>query len=307
MSTADTRPRQIAVTGATGWIGRRLCEAAAGRGLAVRPIPRQALQSPRACAVALEGCDVVVHLAAAVHRPRGASTPDEYVEANERLTARLAAAARAASVGRFVFVSSAKVLGERTDRPARESDAAAPSGPYARSKLAAERLLACEGPDLDVVVVRPVLVYGPGVRANFLSLLRLADTHWPLPLGGAQAPRSMIYIDNLVDALLFLCDAKLAAGHTFFVNDGTDLTVAELVRALRQRLGRSPRLFTLPRGFLERCVRMSAWLGVDLRPTFERLFEPLQVDAGALRAIGWRAPVDLHAALDETVRWYRGR
>lgn len=271
------------------------------------PIPRQALQSTHACAGALEGCDAVVHLAAAVHRPRGVATPDDYVEANERLTARLAAAARTASVGRFVFVSSAKVLGERTDRPAGESDPATPSGPYARSKLAAERLLACEGPDLEVVVVRPPLVYGPGVRANFLSLLRLADTRWPLPLGGARAPRSMVFIDNLVDALLFLCDAQQAAGRTFFVNDGTDLTVAELVRALRQRMGRPPRLFALPRGMLERCVGMSAWLGADLRPTFERLFEPLQVDGGALRAIGWRAPVELQAALDETVRWYRGR
>jgi UDP-glucose 4-epimerase len=306
---SQTRPATIAVTGAGGWIGGRLCRVASARGFAVRPLGRQETRSDAACAEALAGSDALVHLAALVHRPRGAAPAQAYREVNEGLTARLAAAARAASVRRLVFASTAKVVGERTVRPARESDAPAPADDYARSKLAAERALietgARGGP--EVVIARPPLVYGPGVRANFLALLRLADSPWPLPLAGARAARSLVYLDNLVDALLFLCEAPAAAGRTFFVSDGEDLAVADLVERIRRGLGRPRRLFGVPHELLRAGARATALVGADLSPALARLFEPLQVDSGALRSLGWRPPVGVDDALEETLRWYRSR
>ncbi len=307
MATARTAPRVIAVTGATGWIGSRLCAAAERRGVAVRRVARAALASPDACRRALEGCDAVVHLAALVHQS-GDSTPRaRYTQVNERLTSTLAQAAGAAAVRRFLFVSSAKVLGDRSSRPALESDPARPADAYAASKLAAENLLASAARDrmFELVIVRPPLVWGPGVRANFLSLLRLADSPWPLPLAGARAPRSMVYIDNLIDALLFLCESPHAPGRTFYVGDEADVSVEQLLRDFRRRLGRAERLFAVPVPVLRWGLRAASALRRSLSGTYERMFEPLQVDASALREIGWRAPVGFEVALDETMNWYR--
>lgn len=309
MPTARTAPPVIAVTGATGWIGARLCAAAEQRGLVVRRVSREALASPDACRRALEGCDVVVHLAALVHQGDASTPQARYTQVNEQLTSTLAQAAGAASVRRFVFVSSVKVLGERTTRPAVESDAVRPADAYAGSKLGAEKLLASAARawPFDVVIVRPPLVWGPGVRANFLSLLRLADSPWPLPLAGARAARSMVYVDNLVDALLFLCQSTRAGGRTFFVSDDRDVSVAQLLREVRRRLGRAERLVRVPAPVIRWSLRAAGALRKGLSGTFERLFEPLQVDAGALRELGWRAPIGFDDALDATVRWYRSR
>jgi nucleoside-diphosphate-sugar epimerase len=202
-----------------------------------------------------------------------------------------------------------KAFGERTTHAALESEPAHPRDAYGRSKLAAEEFLrrfewSAGG---ETVIVRPTLVYGPGVRANFLSLLELADSAWPLPLADAIAPRSFVFIDNLVDALLFVCDCPAAAGRTFFVSDGRDVAVAEMVRAIRERLGRPARLVGFPAPMRESSRVVFAMFGIDLRARFDRLFEPLQVDPGALFALGWTPPTGFDASLDETVRWYRSR
>lgn len=301
--------KTLGITGAGGWIGGRLREAAAARGIAVRAIPREALASVDACARAIDGCDTVVHLAAIVHRDSGAIAEHEYLEVNAECTRRLALAGARASIGRLVFVSTAKVAGDRTTRPARETDAPAPADGYSRSKLLAERVLGEADPrwPFSIAIARPPLVYGPGVRANFLALLRIADTPWPLPLGGARALRSLVYVDNLVDALIFLGQAPLDGTRTFFVADDRDTCVASLLRSMRERLRRRAPVFTLPMPLMTAGLRAAGMLGHDLAPAFSRLFDPLQVDSRALRDAGWRAPVAPDAALDDTVRWYRSR
>lgn len=301
--------RTIAVTGASGWIGGRLCALAANRGITVRAVSRESLASVDALRRMLEGCDAVVHLAALVHQRADATPETRYADANVRLTQTVAEATAAAAVPRLIFVSSAKVIGDRTARPAIESDAMRPEDGYARSKRSAERLLvdASPGWPFEIVIVRPPLVYGPGVRANFLSLLRAADSRWPLPLAGAQAPRSMVYVDNLVDALLFICESPDAHGRTFFVSDDHDVSVAQLLDEIRRRLGRPRRLVHVWEPLLQALLRLAGTLGLAPAGSFGRLFVPLQVDVGALLALGWRPPVDFDEALAETVRWYRNR
>jgi UDP-glucose 4-epimerase len=292
----------IAVTGASGWIGRRLREVAQSRGEACRALQRADLEAGRLEA-ALAGCRAVVHLAGLAHASAGEA---EHRDANCALAGRVAAAAARAGVRRMVFVSTAKVMGERSARPLSEADPPAPADAYGRAKLDAERaLLAAHAPPrFEVVVLRPPLVYGPGVRANFLALLRAARSPWPLPLADARAPRSMVYVDNLVDALLFACDAPQASGRVFFVADDADACVAGLLRGLRGHWGRPARLFALPAAAWRALRAAGAALGRDPGPALDRLTQPLQVDASALRSIGWRAPVAPGEALAATADWF---
>lgn len=294
----------VALTGPRGWIAGRVRAAARRRGTPVRDVERAALASDDALARALAGCGAVVHLAAIAHRPRGSVDDDAFDAVNHRLAQRVAHAARDAGVRRFVFVSSAKVMGERSARPFVETDPPAPADAYARSKLAAERaLLALHAPRrFEVVVARPPLVYGAGARANFAALVRLARRPWPLPLANATAQRSLVHVDNLSDALLFLCANADAAGGTYFVADGTDLTVARLVGRVRELQGRPLGLFPMPRALRTVATSLGRLLGADPAPIFERLFEPLQVDASALAALGWRPPLEAGRALDATLR-----
>lgn len=300
-------PPPVAVTGPGGWIGRRLSEIAAARALPLRPIDRETLDSDGALRERLANCRALIHLAAIAHRPHGAVDDEQFDVANHRLALRVARAARDAGVPRVVLVSTAKVMGERSGRPFNECDPPAPADAYARSKLAAERaLLALHEPGrFDVVVARPPLVYGPGARANFAALVRAAARRWPLPLADATALRSLVHLDNLVDALLFLSDCPAAAGHVYFVADGTDVSVAGIVGRFRRLQGRRAGLFPFPpavRAFACAAARLA---GADLAPVFERVFAPLQVDAAALRALGWAPPLAPQRALDATLESMR--
>lgn len=249
------------------------------------------------------GCRAVLHLAAVAHHRRGSPAEEVYEEVNHQLARRVANAAREVGVDRIVLVSTAKVMGERSDRPFNEFDTPAPKDAYARSKLAAERtLLELNLPGrFEVVVARPPLVYGQNARANFAALMRLAGRRWPLPFSDATAVRSLVHIDNLVDALLFLCESPHAAGRTFFVTDGTEVSVADLVGRYRRLRGRPPSLFPLPAALRELACAIARRAGVELAPVFERLFSPLQFDAAGLRAIGWHPPLSPEAALDATL------
>jgi UDP-glucose 4-epimerase len=252
---------------------------------------------------ALYDVDTVFHLAARVHQvgEQGSDVEADYRRANADATAALARAAIAAGARRFVFVSSVKVMGEvSTARPFTEDDPPQPLDAYGRSKLAAEHALAQMAGQIEVSIVRPPLVYGPGVRANFLSLLKLAASGLPLPLGAARAPRSMVYIDNLVDALIACATRSRGSPATYFVSDGHDLAVAELVRVLRAELGRPARLWTLPGGLVRAAARM-----LGRADAAQRLFSPLQVDIDRIRReLGWSPPVTAEAGLRQTVRWF---
>jgi UDP-glucose 4-epimerase len=204
-------------------------------------------------------------------------------------------------VRRFVCVSSVKAMGDvSTDRPFIEDDAPQPQDAYGRSKLAAEQALAGLAGQIEVSIVRPPLVHGPGVQANFLSLLKLAASGVPLPLGAALAPRSLVFVDNLVDALIACAMRPHGSPATYFVSDGRDFAVAELVRLLRAEMGPPARLWTLPGGVVQVAARI-----LGRADAAQRLFSPLQVDIGRIkRELGWSPPVTAEEGLRRTVRWF---
>jgi nucleoside-diphosphate-sugar epimerase len=305
------------VTGATGFVGRRLVDELRRCGWTVRCAVRRR-SGPEASmecvdvgdladvsdwSAALAGVDTVFHLAGHVHR-LGRQTADAesmYRRVNCEATTALARASIAAGARRFVFVSSVKAVGESSPRaPLVEDDPPRPQDAYGRSKLDAERGLMELGSRIDVSIVRPPLVYGPGVRANFASLMRLAAGGWPLPLGAADARRSLVFVDNLVDALIACATVRHASPAVYFISDGLDLTVAELVTRLRAAIGRPPRLWRVPAPAMRVASRL-----LGRGDAAQRLFSPLQVDIGRIRReLGWSPPVAVDDGLRQTMRWF---
>ncbi len=245
------------VTGATGFVGMALCDRLAASGYGVVPAVRSKSGLPNEVVVgnldastdwlpALIGCDAVVHLAARVHvMGDTAQNPLAlYLATNTEATLNLARQAAEAGVKRFVFISTIKVNGEGCDAPYRETDVPAPEDAYAISKWEAEQGLQRIAADtgLEVVTLRPPLVYGPGVKANFLRLLRTVERGWPLPLGAIRNLRSLLYLGNFVDAIRVCAEHPAAAGQTFLLDDGEPVSTPELVRAVAHAMGRPARL-----------------------------------------------------------------
>jgi nucleoside-diphosphate-sugar epimerase len=286
----------ILVTGASGFIGSALTARLVARGFAVRPVGREWTTD-------LDGCRAVVHLAARVHEPRGAEA--EFRADNLEASLRLAQAAAAAGVGRFVFVSTAKVHGEASppDRPLIESDPLRPVGPYASSKRDAERGLAAiaKRTGLELVVIRPPLVHGPGVKANLRALLRVLDRGWPLPLGAVRNRRSLVGLANLCDLIGLAVEHPAAAGEAFLAADGDDISTTDLLGRLGRLLGRPARMLPVPAGLVGAGLR-----AFGRGATAQSLLGDLRVDAGkARRLLGWAPKVSLDEGLAEMVAGYR--
>jgi nucleoside-diphosphate-sugar epimerase len=237
---------------------------------------------------ALRDAHAVVHLAAAVHR-RGRQDEACYDAVNCRATERLAQAAVRAGARRFVFMSSIKVNGESTppELPFRAADDPRPQDAYGRSKWCAERALrqVAQASGLETAVVRPPLVYGPGVGANFQRLVRLVDSRLPLPFGSIRNLRSLIYVGNLAHLVGRCLAHPNAAGRTFLVSDGEDMSTPELVRRIGAALGLSPRVFRFPPFLLP-----------------AKLTGSLIVDCGETQAaLGWKPPYTVDEGLARTV------
>ena len=301
----------VLVTGASGFIGRAACAAFAKRGWKVRAGARSDSQVEDVELVrgsleqgwALDGVDVVVHLAGIAHQIHAQNAEAVYQAMNCQATEHLARAAMQAGVRRFVFMSSIKVNGERTpiDRPFRAGDIPQPEDRYARSKRDAERVLASLGGNMEVVVVGPPLVYGPGVRANFLRLIRLVDRRLPLPLGAIRNRRSLIYVGNLADLIVAAASSPAAAGNTLLAADGVDMSTPQLITEIGQALGKPARLIGVPVGLL-RIGGAVTGLGAEIG----RLADSLVVDASETgERLGWRPPFSVREGIAETVRWYR--
>lgn len=320
------------VTGANGFVGRPLCAELLGRGHAVRAAVRAAhvamgqaeitavgaVDGDTGWAGALQGVQVVIHLAARVHvmKDDAADPLAEFLRVNLQGTENLARQAAQAGVKRLVYVSSIKVHGEgaalgspwgEPDGIARqefsESDRPNPLDPYGISKWQAEQALQRIAQDtgMEVVIVRPPLVYGPGVKGNFISLMKAVDRGMPLPLAGANNARSLVYVGNLVDALIACATHPAAAGQTYLVRDGEDVSTAQLVDKLAAALGRSSRSFYFPPGLL----RAAAALLGRAEQT-DRLFASLRVsDARLRRELAWVPPYTLEQGLRATADWYR--
>ncbi len=311
---------KVLVTGATGFVGgalvRRLSTDPVCEGLvvAVRSRAEMWIEGGRQAQVgdllpitdwgnALQGVDTVVHCAARVHvMQEDATDPlQAYREVNVNATLNLASQASQAGVRRFVFISSIKVNGEATKpgQPFTADDLPAPLDPYGVSKLEAEQgLRAIESQTgIEVVIVRPPLVYGPGVKANFASMMRWVELGIPLPLGAIHNARSMVALDNLVDLLVTCLKHPAAAGQTFLVSDAEDVSTTQLLRRTAQALGKKAFLLPVSTSVLELGATLLGKHGVA-----QRLCGSLQVDIEKTRRLlGWSPLLTLDQGLKKAV------
>ena len=300
---------RVLVTGSNGFVGRALCQQLAARGVSFVPATRREDRAVPAAQVvgelagdtdwsaALTGVDVVVHLASRVHvmRDNAVDPLAEFRRVNTQGTLNLARQAAAAGVSRFVFVSTVKVNGEGGPQSYTEDDRPAPQDAYARSKWEAEcglREIAADTA-MAVVIVRPPLVYGPGVRANFLSMMRWINRGIPLPLGAIHNQRSLVALDNLVDFLTTCITHPAAANQTFLVSDDEDLSTTQLLVRMAAALGRHARLLSVPGWMLKAAASL---LGKG--EFAQRLCGSLRVDIAKAKALlGWSPPLSVDEGL----------
>ena len=287
---------RVAVTGTTGFLGGAIATVLRARGHELIALDRAATGDLAAVVdwpAHLARADAVVHLAALAHA-RGVNEA-RLRAVNAEASAAIGQAAAAAGIP-MLFMSTVKVLGEETPGAAfDERSPLAPQDAYARAKAAAEvSLRAIAG--LRLTVLRPPLVYGPGVRANFLALLRAVARGWPLPLAAVDNRRSLVGARNLADAVARCLESRAAEGRSYGVTDGAPVSTPALCCALAAALGRKARLFALPPALLE------------LAPAARRLTRSLVLDDGALRReLGWTPPHPFEEELRRTAEWFRAQ
>lgn len=304
---------KLLVTGASGLVGRALCSALVGQGVAVRAATRSAqpnvagldgislgdMTAQTNWQAALSGISIVVHLAARVHvmHDDSADPLAEFRRVNVLGTLNLAQQAAAAGVRRFVFVSTAKVNGEQTlpGQPFTEADTPNPQDAYGLSKYEAEQGLRqiASQTGMQLVIIRPPLVYGPGVKANFAALMRAVRRGWPLPLARVRNLRSLVGLGNLVDFIITCAMHHAAANQTFLVSDGQDVSTPQLVRAMAQAMQQSARLLPVPLWLLHAAAGALGKAGV-----MQRLCGNLQLDISKARTVlGWQPPLTVQQGL----------
>ncbi|ODS01329.1 NAD-dependent dehydratase [Methyloceanibacter methanicus] len=304
----DRRPL-VALTGATGFIGRHLLQGLTARGYRVRVLLRRPTMMPESCASVLIGditkpynmsealadVDAVIH-SAGIPRAMTGLPEDDYRLFNTEATVQFAKAAKRARVKRFLFLSSIRAQsGPAASGVLTEDQEPRPTDAYGRSKLEAERGLAETG--LDWAALRLALVYGPGVGGNVAKLLKLARAPYPLPLAGLKARHSLLGLDNLVEAVDRVLAAPAPLNRPFIVADPAPVTIAEIVRALRQGLGRRAGLFYVPPPMLKAALRA---VGAPVETA--ALFDSLIADPAALRALDWAPPVATQQGLAALAR-----
>lgn len=310
--------KRMMVTGANGFVGHALCTEALLRDMSVIGVIRDGAQLPTGVQAAivsnidgttdwqhaLSGRDVVIHLAARVHVMRETSDNPlaEFRRLNVAGTEHLARSAAAAGVKRFVYVSSIKVNGEETlnGEAYTEQSNAAPQDPYGVSKWEAEQALqrVSKETGLEVVIVRPPLVYGAGVKGNFAQMISVVARGMPLPFASVNNKRSLIYVKNLVDALMLCATHQAAPGNTYLVSDGEDVSTSDLLRKLASAMGKPSRLFPCPIVLLKVAARM-----FGKSDQVARLLGSLQVDSNKIRReLGWVPPFSLSDGLKATVK-----
>jgi len=304
------------ITGANGFIGKSLCAELLRQGQFVRAamrfgnLPIENIESVSIGVIdgetdwtnALLGIKVVVHLAARVHviKDNAVDPLDELRKVNVDGAWNLALQAAEAGVQRFIFISSIKVNGDGTllGRPYTAGDQPAPVDPYGISKFEAEDALRhlAEQTGMEVVIIRPSLVYGPGVKANFYSMMHWLEKGIPLPLGAIRNKRSFVALDNLVDLIITCIDHPAAANRTFLAADGEDLSTTELLQRMGNALGKPVKLFPMPIWILKAAAML-----VGKRDMAQRLCNSLQVDISEARdLLGWQPPVSVDDALKKT-------
>lgn len=314
---------RILVTGATGFVGRSLClhlmqegwhvrgtllpnESASALSVGVDPVLIEPLGPTTPYESALEGVDIVIHLAARVHVMREtASDPiSEFRATNASGSANLALQAAQHGVKRFIFMSTIGVNGDNSGTRAFTAlDHPNPHNPYSISKLEAERSLMqiSQQCGIEVVIIRAPLVYGPGNPGNFLSLLRVVSKGVPLPLASIANKRSLIYIGNLVDVLAACVTHPAAAGKTYLVSDGENMSTPELIRRTATALCVPARLFPLPVTLLRLACQLTGRGGAA-----NQIMGSLTVDSSKVRQeLGWLPPFSVEDGLRITAEWFK--
>lgn len=312
----------VLVTGATGFIGSFMCNRLLAEGYGVRgtmlasekiaslvagvqPVIIVPLGIETSWRQSLSGVETVIHLAARVHIMEDPATNplDEFRKVNVEGTLKLARDAVAAGVKRFVFVSSIKVNGEETATTYTPDSSPHPLDSYGISKWEAELGLqrVASETGLEVVVVRPTLVYGPGVKANFLNMMKVVQLGIPLPFASISNKRSLIYVGNLVDALTMCAKHPTAAGKTYLVSDGEDISTPTLIRHIAAALNVTARLFPVPVQLMRLAGKLAGKSGV-----VNRLAGSLTVDSSRIREeLTWNPPFTMEEGLAETARWFK--
>ncbi len=302
--------RTVLVTGASGFLGRPLVERLLCSGYSVRASMHGTALFPDSVDVVvtpdlrnaidwkpiLSDVNVVIHLAGLTHPDSRGITYEQFDTLNRIATENLALAARQAGSEQFVFISSVRAqTGASAKHTVRETDAACPTDSYGHSKLAAEAALRASG--TPFTILRPVAVYGPHPIGHMRALVQVASMPFPLPFRELAGRRSLLGIDNLISAILFLLNNPAAADETFLIADPTAFTLAEVVAMLRKALGRSAMLFQMP-PFLFHFI-----LGlINRQDIWARLSEDLIVDPGKLQALGWNPPVDTYDGIVAMMR-----
>lgn len=311
------------VTGATGFVGRRLCRTLLAQGNSVVAAVRKTSATDtlphnvertvidglgpetKWDRPLLQSVDIVVHLAARVHVMNdSANDPTaEFQRVNVAGTEQLFRSA-AGSIKRFVFVSSLHAMHSLTDELLNEQSPCSPDTPYGQSKLDAEKIVRTIGKETntETVIVRPPPVYGPGNLGNLQKLFRTVRAGWPLPLGSINNRRSLVYVENLVDALAICTQHPQAAGETFLISDGDPISIAELIRETATAFNRPARLWPFPPRFMKIAGKLTGKTG-----TVNRLLGSLAVDDQRIRrTIGWNPPFTLQDGLRTTAKWVTG-
>lgn len=304
---------QILVTGANGFIGHTLCLEAMVCGLAVRGVTRTSCKFPNGIesfsvgnidancdwSDAFVGCEAVVHLAARVHvmQETIADPIDEFRKINVQGSLNLARQAAAAGIKRFIFISSIKVNGEHTElaNPFTEAVSSAPIDPYGLSKYEAELALQqlAKETGMEVVIIRPPLIYGAGVKGNFATLARIVSKGLPLPLGSIHNKRTMVGIDNLISLIITCIDHPAAANQVFLAGDAEDLSTSDLLRRVAKAMNKPSRLIPVPQSWLTLAATV-----LGKKAVAQRLFGSLQLDISKARnLLGWEPPISVDEGL----------
>jgi nucleoside-diphosphate-sugar epimerase len=313
------RKNLVLVTGASGFVGTALCASLVKQGYAVRVAVRNkssfALASCEVITIpnietvfdwssALDGVNTVIHLAARVHvmRDHALDPQEEFRKVNVYATERLAEHSALKGVKRFVYVSSIKVNGEDTQANQKFTDLSmpAPQDCYGVSKYEAELSLqkVSKKTGLEIVILRPPLVYGAGVKGNFLQMINILNSGLPLPLAKTNNKRSLLYVENLVDALILCSWHPSAAGMTYLLSDGLDISTTNLLEQLGAGLGCPARLFPFPSRLLELAASL-----IGKENEVQRVLGSLQIDSSKIRQeLGWKPPFTIEEGLKLTVR-----
>jgi UDP-glucose 4-epimerase len=304
------KTKRILVTGAAGFVGRPLVATLLGAGYAVRAVVRRQTSFPASVDVVtvpdlinpvdwtpiLQGIDIIVHLAGPAHSKMPKNAYSEFDQVNWIATQRLADAAKEAGIERFVYISSVRAqIGASAVQVLREQDEPRPTNQYGRSKLAGEQAIHATG--VPFTIFRPVVVYGPHPKGNMQTVVQLARSHFPLPVGNLTSRRSLLGVENLISAIIFALNNPATIGETYLVADTKPMTIGEVLTILRSVQGRSLSTIYIPqviiRFLLKMCGRDDLW---------PRLSENLVVDTSKLEAAGWQPVIDTHAGLLEMMR-----